>query len=176
MQDLVTAALAIVALVLVLAGLAKLRRPTATGEALRAARLPGHPALVRVLGSVEVAVGVGALVVGGRLPALATASLYLGFTAFAAVQRRGAGASCGCFGARTTPLTVLHVVVDAVCAAVALAAAATAAPPLLAGGPDLATLTSLALVGCGAALVRLLLTTVPEWRQALALHPTRGPA
>jgi hypothetical protein len=111
---------------LALAGAFKLVRPTLTSGALRAMHLPSHPALVRVLGLAELLLGVSALVTGAR-PLLALASAaYLGFAAFvAAALASGAPLqSCGCFGQRETPPTVVHLAVNLTAAIVLLAAAA----------------------------------------------------
>src|SRR5688572_3213270 len=96
------------AALLLIAGVAKIIKPAATGAALQGARLPSDRRLVRVLGLGEVALGVTVLLVGGWLPAVLLAAAYGTFAAFTAYQsRRGAG--CGCFGDATAPATNLHV-------------------------------------------------------------------
>lgn len=175
MQDAVTAGVWILAVVLVLAGAAKLRHPAGTATALAAARLPSSSLVVRGLGALELAVGVAVLTVGGPVPSLIAAAVYAGFTLFAAVHRRQDGASCGCFGAEASPLTGAHVVVDAAAAGVAVLGAQLAVPGVAGAGLSASQLLlAAALVGCGAWLVQLVLTTVPAWRQALALHLTQG--
>lgn len=175
MQDAVTAGAWILGAVLVLAGAAKLRRPAGTSGALAAAGLPSSPVVVHGLGALELAVGIAVLTVGGTIPSLLAAAVYAGFTLFAAVHRRQDGASCGCFGAEASPLTGAHVVVDAVAAAVAVFGAQLAVPGVPGAGLSVSQLVlTAALVGCGAWLVQLILTTLPAWRQALALHLTQG--
>jgi hypothetical protein len=114
--------LAAAAAVLVLAaGLAKLRRPDPAGAMLRRALAgrvrPDHDLrnAVRVAAGLEVAVAVLFLVVGGRVPAALLAATYLGFLAVVVLARRRPGAtSCGCFGRADAPLGVAHLGLDAV--------------------------------------------------------------
>ena len=85
------------ALLLIVAGLAKVVRPAPAIDLLASLGLPQAAVAVVVIGAVESAAGVLALVVGGPLLAAATGVLYVGF--FAVVWRSLAiGApSCGCF-------------------------------------------------------------------------------
>ena len=69
------------ALLLIVAGVAKIVRPVPTTDLLASFGLPEVPAAVVVIGVVESAVGVLALVVGGPLLAAATGALYVGFVA-----------------------------------------------------------------------------------------------
>jgi len=111
--------------VLVIAGLAKARRPQ---ELARALRIP--PALARTVALVELAIGGVALVlVGWALPAAAVAASYAGLTVYAwrLRARGGAVSSCGCFGVPDTPVTRAHLLVTG---AFAVAGAAVA----IAGG------------------------------------------
>ncbi|MGH3664830.1 MAG: hypothetical protein ACRDU8_01845, partial [Egibacteraceae bacterium] len=64
------------ALLLAVAGAPKILRPHPTVRALRALWLPATPPLVRVLGAVEVGVGLAAVVLGGPLFALLVAASY----------------------------------------------------------------------------------------------------
>lgn len=114
------------ALLLLVAGVAKVARPAATQVALRTAGLPSSRLLARLLGVVEVAAAVIAIGVGGALGTALVAVFYAGFAAFSAVLlRRSRGrASCGCFGGDDAPVTQVHVwlnVAVAVVSAVALA-------------------------------------------------------
>lgn len=114
------------ALLLALAGLTKLGRPEATGDALRSAGLPGDPGTVRTLGAVELALAIWFIGFGGRPAVLAVGAIHLGFTGFSiVVRRRDPAASCGCFG-RSAPVTILHIFVNAAVAAAAFTAAALA--------------------------------------------------
>src|SRR5664280_473497 len=91
---------AVAAGLLVLGGESKARRPDSTVRALGAAGARVPAALVRLFGAAEVAIGISAVLVGGRLPGALVAASYAGFTAFVAValRRRTPLASCGCFG------------------------------------------------------------------------------
>jgi hypothetical protein len=109
------------ALLLVAAGLAKVRRPADTSIALRRAGLPVPEWAVRAGAAAEVAAGCWALTSAHAAAGLVALS-YLGFAGFVALAlRRGSPvSSCGCFGKADSPPTVSHVVLN-------LAAAATAA-------------------------------------------------
>jgi hypothetical protein len=136
-----TAVLGAGALVLLVAGAAKVADPTRTAGALRALGWPSSRGLVRAGAAAELLVGAGALVVGGPVLAGLVAVSYLAFALFVAAALTSGTpiGSCGCLGRADTPPTALHVVVDAVLAAGALVAAATSADPLLdAGAAELA--------------------------------------
>jgi hypothetical protein len=109
------------ALLLLAAGLAKVRRPADTSIALRRAGLPVPEWVVRAGAAAEVAAGCWALTSAQAAAGLVALS-YLGFAGFVALAlRRGSPvSSCGCFGKADSPPTVSHVVLN-------LAAAATAA-------------------------------------------------
>jgi len=157
--------LGVVAGILAVGGVAKLRGPEATVPMLQALGLPASPALARLLGLLEVAVGLTAFLVGGRVLAAAVAVLFAVFTVAVLRLRAGGDAvSCGCFGRSSAPPTMVHVVVDAVAAAAAVAAAVIDAPgfwsmrpDLPAGGVPQVLLTALA-VWLGVAV----LTVLPE--------------
>lgn len=163
------------ALLLVTAGLAKVRQPSATSATLRAASLPSHPATVRSLGLVECVLGVALLALGGRAPAVLLAASYLGFALFAARHRQRPGSSCGCFGESSAPLGRRHVVVDGAVAVALVGAAAASVEPLtsLASGVHAvpAVLAGLA-VATVVALLRTHLTDAVALDAALA--ETRG--
>lgn len=104
--------------VLVVAGLAKLRRPDELAVALaRWLRAPRSVATsaVRVLAAVEVAVGSAGMARPGGLAAVLVAMSYAAFTIYVSLLRRAGVAlsSCGCFGEPDTPATRAHVVVTA---------------------------------------------------------------
>lgn len=109
------------AVLLVVAGVGKLRDPLPLVRALRSARLPAGAVLVRVFAGVEVALGAAAVVLGSRVLAVLVCLSYATFTAFVLRARRTGGvlASCGCFGRADLPPTVGHAVVTAGLAAVA---------------------------------------------------------
>jgi methylamine utilization protein MauE len=144
------------ALVLLVAGAAKVADPSRTAGALRARGWPSSPAMVRVGAVAELLVGAGALVVGGPVLAGLVAVSYLAFALFVAAALTSGTpiGTCGCLGRADTPPTARHVVVDAALAAGALAAAATNADPLLdAGVAELAAALVLA-AGAVAALTQ----------------------
>ena len=121
------------ALLLVAAGAAKVADPSRTAGALAALGWPSSPTLVRTGAMAETVLGAAALVVGGRILALLVAVSYLGFALFvmAALRAKTPIGTCGCFGRADTPPKPVHVTVDALLAAGAVAAAATDAPALL---------------------------------------------
>jgi uncharacterized membrane protein HdeD (DUF308 family) len=164
-----TGPLAAFALLLVVAAGPKIVRPQSTLRALSSVGLPRSATAVRLLGGAEVVVGVGALVIGGRLFAALVAASYLAFAAFVALAlvRGGALASCGCFGKPETPPTRLHLVVNAIAAAVAIAVAVNPGPAPLAqlGSQPLAGLPFLVLVGCCTWFTYLSLSALPALRR-----------
>lgn len=130
MGDALTGPFFAICALLSLGGVAKIRQPEPARSALQGVGLPAAPWLVRLLGLVELLVGGGALAVGGRLPAGLTALLYLGFTLFliAALRRRDAVRSCGCFGSGHTPPSVAHLLLASVAAVVAALSAVDPGP------------------------------------------------
>jgi len=164
------APLLVAAVVLAVAGVAKLRRPAPTGLALARLGLPGSDAAVSVLGAVEIVAAAAAAAFGGPLAAPVVV-LYLGFAAVTAAQVRAARTSgtesdCGCFGDRSAPVGPGHVAVNL---ALAAGAAVGAASDGVVGGLDDAVgatvLTGL-LAAVAAAGVRGLLTDLPAARAA----------
>ncbi len=121
-----TGCVAAAAVVLAIAGVAKLAKPAVTAEAIRAARLPSSAAAVTALGFVELVLGVSVAVWSPRPGAGLLAAFYVGFALFSwrLLIVRGPSASCGCFGQRDAPIGVEHVAVNLV---VAVLAGATAA-------------------------------------------------
>ena len=115
----------VAATLLAVAGAQKLLDPTMTVGALRSLRLPSSPLLVRAGSAVELAVGVGAIAVGGAALWWAVATSYLLFAAFvAAALREGTMiGSCGCFGREETPPHWSHVVLNTALAGLAVATA-----------------------------------------------------
>lgn len=164
------APLAICALVIGAAGIAKLARPASTAQALREARLPGLASagtpVAQTIGVAEIMLAVSALVWGNRLTTAGIVTAQLLFAAFALrlLVRRGAAASCGCFGASQAPVHGMHVALNVVLAAVA--AAGLARPPgTFANAVAQRPLDGIALVACtllGAWVVVLAFTALPE--------------
>ncbi|MFP5317141.1 MAG: MauE/DoxX family redox-associated membrane protein [Acidimicrobiia bacterium] len=115
----------VAAALLALGGLFKLRRPAPTARALRAAGLAPLAPAARILGAVEVVVGLGALAVDSAVLSGLVAAFYLGFAGFVAraLTQDAAVDDCGCFGASDSPPSLLHLVVDVAAAGVAVAVA-----------------------------------------------------
>ncbi len=113
----------IAAALIALGGASKTVSPNDTANAVRGVGLPGSPVLVRLGGALEAAIGVFAIVSGGRVAAALVAASYLGFSAFVAVAlARGVPiATCGCFGKADTPPSLVHLVFDLLAAVAALA-------------------------------------------------------
>jgi hypothetical protein len=154
--------------VLVLAGVSKIRRPLATRPAAAALGLAASPAAVRSLGTLEVAAAGAALAIGG-VAAAAVAVLY-GALALAAWRLlvRSPGTACGCLGASETPVTATHVVVNVAAFFVAaLAVAANGSPITAVGSSAWARIAFVVLVGCCAALVALVLDALPALNAAM---------
>ncbi len=129
---------------LVAAGVAKGIAPQAASGALRGMGLPSSALFVRLLGLIEVAIGLTAIVTGSGPAALGLAASYVGFAGFVAIAltRNIPISSCGCFGKDDTPPTWAHFVFNLAGAATAGLAAAN---PI--GNPSawLAELNSLAV-------------------------------
>ncbi len=146
------------AALLVLAGLAKVRRPAATADTLALAGLPDRPGPARVLGVGEVILGAAVLLTGEPVPVAILALAYATFAGVSGYLLRTGQGSCGCFGEVDAPLSRVHVVTDVV-VAVAAAGAAVTAPPVPGTGVEWVLLGL--LVVTGAAVVRMLLVLVP---------------
>lgn len=115
------------ALLLVVAGIDKLRAASGAREALSLVGMSPHPVFVVALPIVEMMIGLAFLVMPGPIPALALALAY-GMFAVVVVRelRSGRGSSCGCFGDRSGKLTASHLVVDVLGVAAAVGAAIVA--------------------------------------------------
>jgi hypothetical protein len=154
------------ALLLIWAGAAKTARPGSTARALRSAGLPAPAAVVRGLATLEVAVGAGAVAVGGRTVDAAMAVSYGAFAVFvgAAIARGWALSSCGCFGEVDARPTRGHLIINAVFGVAAAAAAVTGgARPLAGFGRHPAQGAALAVTAAvTAGLVVLVLTRPAE--------------
>ena len=154
------------ALLLALAGVVKVRRPTDAVGALRSVGLGVPAVVVRLLASAEIAIAAGALVWAGRAGAALLAATYAGFSIFvlAAMRRGGRVSSCGCFGSPDTPASATHLVFNATAALVALLVAADPGPPpvrVLVDSPG-AGVSLLALVGLGTWFGYLVLAETPN--------------
>lgn len=143
-----TAVFQILAIVVAVGGVAKIVAPIAFSTTLAALGAPSGPAVARLCGAVEVAIGAGALVAGGRVAAAVLAVTYATFAVVVVAARRAGATSCGCFGAASAAPSRLHVAVNATSAALATLAVAVGPETLadsladqpLAGVPYLASL------------------------------------
>lgn len=151
---------------LLLAGLAKLRRPDTSTHALVLAGLPGGRGAVRTLGAGELVLAATALVVGGPVWGV-QAVAYAGFTAFVVRQRAQPTSSCGCFGEEEVPVTALHVAVDAALALAAVVAAVVGVPGLVATVTGPLGWLVLPLVGVATLVVRMVLVDLPVLSDAI---------
>jgi len=153
------------AVLLGVAGVVKLGRPASAITALTAAKLPAPEIGVRALGLVEVGIAIALVTVGSAFTALFLAIVYAGFALFMLrlVRLADATVSCGCFGEVDAPASMVHVVVNAIAASIALAGVAV--PP----GPVVEILSSDVVEGGWFLLLVVLLATVVY--AALALLP-----
>jgi uncharacterized membrane protein YphA (DoxX/SURF4 family) len=110
------------ALVLCIAGVAKLRSPAEAVEALRTLGVPGSRFLMRILGVFEVVLGLLAVFEPSRVVAAVVAALYAVFCAVSLLLARHR-AACGCFGEAGTPASALQSLLSGALSLVALAAA-----------------------------------------------------
>lgn len=117
MSSALAPAFILAALVLVVAGVEKLRAPAGAAAALGIG-----PWAVRVLAAGEVALGAACLLSPGRALAVALAVVYALFAGVAAVLMRRRVA-CGCFGENDFPVSAGHVIASALLGTLVLAAA-----------------------------------------------------
>jgi len=170
-MDVLVALHAAAALLLLVAGFAKIVRPAPTTELLVTLGLPAKPAAAIALGVVESLVGVSALAIGGSIVAGATGVLYVGFVVVVWRALAMGATSCGCFGRVDTPPSILHVVGNAALAAVSFAAIAGDSPLEVMDGQPAGGLGFVVLIGVLAGLSLVALTALPE-----ALSARRGNA
>lgn len=158
------------ALLLGVAGVAKVANPDPTRVALRTAGLPGTAWFVRMIAAGEIVLGIVAVAVGGRLGAVLLGLAYLGFAGFSirVISTSRGKASCGCFGASDAPLGKLHVVINlgiAVAAAVALVDPMASLATVV-GDTPLSGSIFVAFVVLLAWLLQVALTGLPELQAA----------
>ena len=176
-MDVLSGLFGMVAVVLVVSGVAKLWSPTGFVDLLRALGVTVPRAVGQVVGALEVTVGLVAVVVGGRAVAAAVAVLYGVFAVAVVLARRAGAPSCGCFGAVSAPPSAVHAVVNVASALVAAAAAALGAPSLLdvLRAQPLVGLPFLTFVLLGAALVVVVDTTGAQVVQGIGDVAALGP-
>jgi len=160
-------AAAVFSCLLILTGLAKLRRPGDTSRAIAALGLPNHRATGFMIGVAEIGVGVTALMTGGTVSLLAQGALYALFALWIviALARDLPIASCGCLGTDDTPPYWGHLILDIAAAGLSLTAAFTLSTPVFAGSTLEVVATAL-LIGIGAFLSWLVIGPAARLRGA----------
>jgi hypothetical protein len=153
--DVLTGPFAVAAIVVAVAGIAKLRAPAVATAALSELGLPGAPWIVRLLGAAEVALAAWCLIAPATVSAAALGGCYVAFavTAAALARRR---AACGCFGEHEQPASLGQSAISGALAAVGFTAAAAAphgAGWVLSRPVDEAVVLAIGVAGCGYALV-----------------------
>jgi hypothetical protein len=124
-REILTPVLYVAAAFLVTSGGGKLWDPSPASMALAEARLPASHVLVRILGTVEVGIGVLCLVRPSAYVNGSLAGMYLAFAGFLGylLRENPQASSCGCAGKRQVRPNPVHAVLDLVVVAVAAAAA-----------------------------------------------------
>lgn len=167
------------ALVLGVAGVAKVATPDGTRVALRTVGLPSDRWAARLLGVIELTIAAVALVVAGRLGAVLVTLAYLGFASFSALllQRSRGKASCGCFGGTDSPVTRIHVVLNVIIAAAVAATIASPVPAVATAAADTpwSGLLFALLVVLLAWVLQVAFTTLPALQAAERATPPRRP-
>jgi hypothetical protein len=167
---------AIVAAVLLVGGVLKVRAPGPARAVLVALGVPAPGAVAAAAGPAEVALGAGALLVGSRALAAAVTAAFALFAVVVGLVlgRRPSGgerggpadvASCGCFGRLSARPSPVHLAGDAVAAVVAAGAAIAGAPAafeVLRRSAPADALVFAALVALGTGLAVAVLTVLPE--------------
>lgn len=156
------------AIVVAIAGIAKLARPRGTVIALHAVGLKVAASLVSLLGLVELGLGVSVVFWPSSVLIAALGLFYLAFAVFSAIhlKKNGANASCGCFGAADTPVHPVHVAINT--ALVVACAAALIWPPSPVSQLSVALIgTTLILTSALIAVLTVLPQTLTETNKVL---------
>ncbi|MEQ8840082.1 MAG: hypothetical protein RIB98_03805 [Acidimicrobiales bacterium] len=170
-MDVLVALHAAAALLLLVAGLAKIVRPAPTTELLSTLGLPDIAALAVAIGVAESVIGIAALVIGGPVTAAATGVLYAGFVVVVWRALAAGATSCGCFGRVDAPPSWIHVVGNVGLAAVSFVAMGGDTPIELMDGQPAGGAGFVLLVGVLAGLALVMFTALPE-----AIGARRGAA
>jgi len=170
-MDVVVALHAAAALLLLVAGLAKIARPAPTADLLSSLGLPDRAAITVAIGTGEAIVGLSALAVGGPALAAATGALYVGFVVVVWRAMAEGATSCGCFGRVDAPPSIIHIVGNVALAAVSFVAIAGDTPIDVMDSQPAAGVGFVVLVGVLAGLALVMFTALPE-----ALGARRGGA
>ncbi len=155
MSTALTPLYATAAIVLALAGVAKLRSPAGAVQALRKLGFPAGPAVVRAIAGGELLVAAICLVRPSALSAVVLAAVYAAFAVISTLLARS-HSSCGCFGESEAPASNIQ---SSLSAAIALAmlAVAFAGPHgigwLLGRAPASAAVLAVGVAGCAYAIV-----------------------
>ena len=163
------------ALLLAAAGLAKIRQRAPIRSALAAAGIPGAQRLgpkaaTRISGTAELAIGLVALLVGGRVAAALIAAAFLALAGLSArMVSIESGQDCGCFS-KPAPVSHWHTAVNLGCALAGLVALAQPAGSLIGEfGQRPVVATALLLAAAVLAyLGYLVMTALPELTAATA--------
>lgn len=155
MAAFLTVPMAVAAIVLGIAAVAKLHSPRGAVRALATIGVALPAGAVRLLATAELAVAALVLFAPGRATSALLAATYAVLALLAALLARR-GATCGCFGEADTPASATHVWLSVVIALVAAAGAAT--PPrgivwLLGGSPGVIGPLVLGVAGAAYATV-----------------------
>lgn len=164
-MDIVVAVHAAAALLLLVAGLAKISRPAPTADLLAGLGLPERFAFTVGIGVVESAVGVGSLAIGGPVFAAVTGALYLGFVVVVWRAIATGASSCGCFGRVDTPPSAVHIIGNLALAGASLVATAGDTPLDVMDGQPAAGIGFVLVVGVLAGLSLVMFTALPSYRQ-----------
>ncbi len=176
-MDVATALLAAAAVLLIIAGMAKIARPSTTADMLFSLGIPeigffGGERLAVVLGIAEAGLGIAALAIGGPVTATIVGVFYIGF-AVAVLRALSVGAvSCGCFGRVDAPPSWLHVVGNGALAVASFVAIAGSTPVEVMEGQPAGGVGFVILVGVLAGLALVMFTALPE--ALAARHPRFG--
>ena len=150
--------------VLILAGLAKVKRPSATAAALVELSIPAPLVSARLLGAAEVVLGVLAIALGSPVLWAGVALSYGAFTLFVlwALGDKSRVGSCGCFGREDTPATPVHAEFNATAAAIAAIAVFDPVSLSSFDGSVFDAVLAAVLIAIGIALSVVGLTIVPR--------------
>ena len=162
-MDVVVALHAAAAVLLLIAGAAKLVRPQPTVELVTDLGLPAPRAAIMALGLFEVSVAVVALAFDDVGPAVAVGGLYVVFGVVVVRSLSLGATSCGCFGRAETPPSWLHVVGNfGFAIASFVAASADRSPVDVMGDQPASGAPFVLLVGVIAGLAMVGFTALPE--------------
>jgi hypothetical protein len=110
---------------LAIAGIFKVKEPAPTVGAMQALHLPSSMRLVRLMGLIEIVLGVSAALTGsaGVMALVGVAYFLFAIVVVAAMKAKTQIQSCGCFGKTDTPPSWLHLVSNVLFSIVSLVSA-----------------------------------------------------